>query len=322
VIIIDGTLVPTCDHTVAEQSKYYRYSTNHQIVIDADTQLIVAVGQPLPGNRNDCKTWKLSGAKAAVGNTTVIAESSRPGPQGQLRATPASAGTTRRACRHAHGAWSDHRRHGDDSRKLVPSTPTGELPPASAVQGRATPADVQTTLVRRRADAPSVSNSRGRWDDVSACAVTSVSTEQPPRTRGRLFVELEHHCLCRATPADPGTTDACRMRSRWPREQSPEARGRPATAPGHGAGTPGYSRRRGEDQPRCRSTAADPELPRRRGDDSNPGLRSRKTLVKCTLEARLPRSSPAGSRADTARAPACGGPSALSRRNPDGRLRD
>ncbi|MFG2800003.1 transposase [Streptomyces pseudovenezuelae] len=74
VLIVDGTLVPTRDHEVAEQSKNYRYSTNHQIVIDADSRLVVAVGRPLPGNRNDCKAWELSGAKDAVGRTTVIAD--------------------------------------------------------------------------------------------------------------------------------------------------------------------------------------------------------------------------------------------------------
>ncbi|MCY0932543.1 transposase [Streptomyces sp. H27-H1] len=66
VLIVDGTLVPTRDHTVAEQSKNYRYSTNHQVVIDADTRLVVVVGRPLPGNRNDCKAWEESGAKAAI----------------------------------------------------------------------------------------------------------------------------------------------------------------------------------------------------------------------------------------------------------------
>ncbi|MEU8537919.1 transposase family protein, partial [Streptomyces parvulus] len=30
VLIVDGTLVPTWDHTLAERSKNYRYSTNHQ----------------------------------------------------------------------------------------------------------------------------------------------------------------------------------------------------------------------------------------------------------------------------------------------------
>ncbi|GAU71251.1 transposase [Streptomyces sp. NBRC 110611] len=38
-ITVDGTLVPTRDHTVAEQSKNCRCSTNHQVVIDADTRL-------------------------------------------------------------------------------------------------------------------------------------------------------------------------------------------------------------------------------------------------------------------------------------------
>lgn len=51
-----------------------RYSTNHQVVIDADTRLVVVIGQPLPGNRNDCKAREMSGAKAAVGRTTVIAD--------------------------------------------------------------------------------------------------------------------------------------------------------------------------------------------------------------------------------------------------------
>ncbi|MBB4789564.1 hypothetical protein BJY54_000176 [Streptomyces nodosus] len=48
--IVDGTLAPTRDHAVAEQSMNYQYSTNHQVVIDADTRLFVAVGRPLPDN--------------------------------------------------------------------------------------------------------------------------------------------------------------------------------------------------------------------------------------------------------------------------------
>ncbi|MFD8903044.1 transposase [Streptomyces ardesiacus] len=79
VLIVDGTLVPTRDHAVAEQSKNYRYSTNRQVVIDADTRLVVVVGRPLPGNRNDCKAWEESGAKSAVGRTTVIADGGYPG---------------------------------------------------------------------------------------------------------------------------------------------------------------------------------------------------------------------------------------------------
>lgn len=72
-LIVVGTLVPTRDHKVAEQLKNYRYSTNHQVVIDADTRLVVVVGRPLPGNHNDCRAWAESGAKASVSNTTTIA---------------------------------------------------------------------------------------------------------------------------------------------------------------------------------------------------------------------------------------------------------
>jgi hypothetical protein len=49
------------------------------VVIDADTRLVVAVGRPLPGNRNDCLAWAESGAKAAVGNTMTIADGGYPG---------------------------------------------------------------------------------------------------------------------------------------------------------------------------------------------------------------------------------------------------
>ncbi|MFF3982224.1 transposase [Streptomyces sp. NPDC001828] len=74
VLIVDGTLVPTRDHTVAERSKNYRYSTAHQVVIDADTRLVVVVGRHLPGNRHDSRGWEESGAKAAVGSTMTIAD--------------------------------------------------------------------------------------------------------------------------------------------------------------------------------------------------------------------------------------------------------
>ena len=79
VLVVDGTLVPTRDHSITEQSKNYRYSTNHQVAIDADTRLVVVVGEPLPGNRNDCRAWEESGAKAAVGRTLTMADGGYPG---------------------------------------------------------------------------------------------------------------------------------------------------------------------------------------------------------------------------------------------------
>jgi hypothetical protein len=75
VLIVDDTLVPTRDHGIAERSKNYRYSTNHQVGIGADTRLFVA-GWPVAGNRNDCKAWELSGAKDALSTATVIADGS------------------------------------------------------------------------------------------------------------------------------------------------------------------------------------------------------------------------------------------------------
>ncbi len=77
--MVDGTLVTIRHHTVAERSKNYRYSPNHQVVIDADTRLVVVVGRPLTGNRNDCQAWEESGVKAAVGKTTTIADGGYPG---------------------------------------------------------------------------------------------------------------------------------------------------------------------------------------------------------------------------------------------------
>ena len=79
VLIVDGTLVPTRDHAIAEQSKNYRYSINHQVVIDANTRLVIAVGRPVPGNRHGSTAWTESGAKDLVGRATAIADGDYPG---------------------------------------------------------------------------------------------------------------------------------------------------------------------------------------------------------------------------------------------------
>lgn len=104
VLIVDGTLVPTRDHTIAEQSKNYRYSTNHQVVIDADTRLVVAVGRPLPGNRHDSRAWEECGAKAAVGKTTTIAD-------GGYRGTGLAIPHYRRRGESELPAWKEEHNH-------------------------------------------------------------------------------------------------------------------------------------------------------------------------------------------------------------------
>lgn len=72
--IVDGTLVPTRGHTVAASSKNYRHSTNVQVLIDASTRLVVAVGQPQPGNRNDCQAYTTSQIDRAVARAAVLAD--------------------------------------------------------------------------------------------------------------------------------------------------------------------------------------------------------------------------------------------------------
>ncbi|CAL9665411.1 IS5 family transposase IS1373 [Streptomyces sp. enrichment culture] len=81
VLIVDGTLVPTRDRGVAASSKNYRYSTNHQVVIDANTRLVVAAGHPLPG-RHDARAYRESGVDRAVKNAPALGD-------GGCRGTPA-----------------------------------------------------------------------------------------------------------------------------------------------------------------------------------------------------------------------------------------
>jgi hypothetical protein len=74
VLIVDGTLVPTRDRTIAASSKNYRYSATMQVLIDASTRLVVAVGQPQPGNRNDCQAYTASKVHRAASGATVLAD--------------------------------------------------------------------------------------------------------------------------------------------------------------------------------------------------------------------------------------------------------
>lgn len=74
VYIVDGTLVPTRDRTVAASSKNYRYSTNPQVVIDANSRLVVAIGDPLPGSRNDCRAFTESGVDRACHGVPTLAD--------------------------------------------------------------------------------------------------------------------------------------------------------------------------------------------------------------------------------------------------------
>ena len=74
VLIVDGTLVPFRDRTLSARSKNYRYSANVQVIVDADSRVVVATGDPQPGNRNDCTAYSASGAAAATAGAQVIAD--------------------------------------------------------------------------------------------------------------------------------------------------------------------------------------------------------------------------------------------------------
>ena len=74
VLIVDGTLVPTRDRHVGASSKNYRNSTNLQVLIHADTRLVLAVGEPQPGNRNDCTAYRASKVDQAAGEAHVLGD--------------------------------------------------------------------------------------------------------------------------------------------------------------------------------------------------------------------------------------------------------
>lgn len=111
VLIVDGTLVPARDHAVAAPAKNYRYSANVQVIIDADTRLVVAVGDPQPGNRNDCTAYRASGAPAAAAGAHIIADGAYRGPDCAGVITPhrkPAGGACLPAWKQAHNA--SHRR--------------------------------------------------------------------------------------------------------------------------------------------------------------------------------------------------------------------
>jgi len=51
--IVDGTLVPTRDHSTAAKSKNYRWSCNAQVLVRGADLRVIAVVAGGPGNRND-----------------------------------------------------------------------------------------------------------------------------------------------------------------------------------------------------------------------------------------------------------------------------
>ncbi|MEX2975281.1 transposase family protein [Streptomyces sp. C184] len=72
--IVDGTLIPVRDRTVGASSRNYRFSANVQVIIDADTRLVIASARPAPGNKADAHVWRASGLPAHCEGTPVLAD--------------------------------------------------------------------------------------------------------------------------------------------------------------------------------------------------------------------------------------------------------
>ncbi|MFE0404683.1 transposase family protein [Streptomyces nigra] len=72
--IVDGTLIPVRDRKVAASSRNYRFSANVQVIIDADTRLVVASARPAPGNKADAHVWRESDLPTLTAGTAVIAD--------------------------------------------------------------------------------------------------------------------------------------------------------------------------------------------------------------------------------------------------------
>ncbi len=72
--IVDGTLVPVRDRKVGVSSRNYRFSANVQVIMDAETRLVVAAARPVPGNTADAKAWRDSGLAAHCEGVTVLGD--------------------------------------------------------------------------------------------------------------------------------------------------------------------------------------------------------------------------------------------------------
>ncbi|MFF0537091.1 transposase [Streptomyces coelicoflavus] len=72
--IVDGTLVPVRDRKVGASSRNYRFSANVQVIVDAETRLVVAAARPVPGNTADAKAWRDSGLAAHCEGVTVLGD--------------------------------------------------------------------------------------------------------------------------------------------------------------------------------------------------------------------------------------------------------
>lgn len=72
--IVDGTLNPVRDRRVGASSRNYRFSANVQVIVEADTRLVIATARPVPGTSADAKAWRESGLAEQCQGVTVLGD--------------------------------------------------------------------------------------------------------------------------------------------------------------------------------------------------------------------------------------------------------
>ncbi|WP_443063035.1 transposase family protein [Streptomyces sp. NBC_00483] len=72
--IVDGTLIPVRDRHVGSSSRNYRFSANVQVIVEADTRLVIATARPVPGTTADAHAWRASGLAEHCHGVTVLGD--------------------------------------------------------------------------------------------------------------------------------------------------------------------------------------------------------------------------------------------------------
>ena len=72
--VVDGTLIPTRDHTRTALCKNYRRSVNVQVVCRRRDRRVVFVGEAWPGNRHDSVVFRATVPAAVAGHPRLIGD--------------------------------------------------------------------------------------------------------------------------------------------------------------------------------------------------------------------------------------------------------
>ncbi|MGW1617708.1 transposase family protein [Streptomyces sp. NPDC002172] len=72
--IVDGTLIPLRDRSVAASSRNFRFSANVQVIVDTGTRLVIAAARPVPGTTADAHVWRASGLSQYCEGVIVLGD--------------------------------------------------------------------------------------------------------------------------------------------------------------------------------------------------------------------------------------------------------